>query len=382
MRRWREKAEDWRKAVSANSGQLEGDCFEQLDRVKVVAYEQAKAILGVTGGRMRSFIPFHSTRFVRLQTRLRLLRAARRDIYARQGREASVGPSRAMKRVWDAGWHPQPAEYDNISQPWCSQNQGWTREWLRELRSVTHRTMEELAQLRQSELEAAAERRRQEQIETFWSEGGIRRLLRPSLPVLHTPALRSNLPNTFMVVGEVEQMAEFWNRLAGRGLASKVQEFPEGRMEVAALLPSEIYIVLTLVHETGVKTQECTIGAQVVCTARDRLAVIEHSLASEGLARKSRCPLCNHTALMPVSMMQDGSRSVSIWCLSCSTFVAPAIDPVDYAGLPFLPGGAAVARIPHDSAETLRGPVSEEDLEFGLGQLPNKQGARRLRHGV
>ena len=30
MRLWREKAEDWRKAVSAASGHLEGDdCFEQ-----------------------------------------------------------------------------------------------------------------------------------------------------------------------------------------------------------------------------------------------------------------------------------------------------------------------------------------------------------------
>jgi len=41
--------------------------------------------------------------------------------------------------------------------------------------------------------------------------------------VLHTPALRSNLPNTLMVVGEAEQMSDFRNRLAGRGLASKVQ---------------------------------------------------------------------------------------------------------------------------------------------------------------
>ena len=35
MRRWREKAEDWRKAVSADSGsQIGDDCFEQLDRLK------------------------------------------------------------------------------------------------------------------------------------------------------------------------------------------------------------------------------------------------------------------------------------------------------------------------------------------------------------
>ena len=104
---------------------------------------------------MRSFTPFHSSRFVRLQPRLRLLRSARRDIYSRQSSDLSVGSSSAMKRAWDAGWHPQPASYENLSQPWCARNQGWTREWLRELRATTRRTMAEVAELRQSELEAA-----------------------------------------------------------------------------------------------------------------------------------------------------------------------------------------------------------------------------------
>ena len=319
MRRWKEKAEDWRKAVSADSGPQNGDdCFGHLDRLKAVAYSQAKAILGVTGGRMRSFIPFHSSRFVRLQARLRLLKAARRDIYSRQGSDHSVGPSRAMKRAWDAGWHPQPATYENLSQPWGTQNQGWTREWLRVLRATTHSTMAEVAELRQSELEAAAERRRQESIDRFWGGGELRRLLHPALPSLHTPALRTHLPNTFVVAGEAQQIARLRSRLAGRGLEKCLQECTEGRFEVANLLPSEISGFLALVHETGVRTLECTSSAQVVTTAQDRLAVIEHALAMEGLARQSRCPECNQQTLLPVSLLQQGTRSISTWCIGCS----------------------------------------------------------------
>jgi hypothetical protein len=66
---------------------------------------------------MRSFIPFHSSCMIHLLARLRLLKAARRDILARQGSTSIVGPSRARRRVWDAGWHPKPATYDNNSQP-------------------------------------------------------------------------------------------------------------------------------------------------------------------------------------------------------------------------------------------------------------------------
>jgi hypothetical protein len=61
---------------------------------------------------------------IRLLARLRLLKAARRDILASQGSASIVGPSRAMRQVWDAGWHPKPATYDSISQPWDAETQG------------------------------------------------------------------------------------------------------------------------------------------------------------------------------------------------------------------------------------------------------------------
>lgn len=65
MRAWKSKALDWQKAVSAEIEQSdEGDCFKRLERLKAVANSQAVVILGVTGGRMRSFIPFHSSHLI------------------------------------------------------------------------------------------------------------------------------------------------------------------------------------------------------------------------------------------------------------------------------------------------------------------------------
>ena len=177
-----------------------------------------------------------------------------------------------MKRAWDAGWHPQQATYENLFQPCGTQNQGWTREWLSELRATTHSTMAEVAELRQSELEAAAERRRsvcRNQSTGFGAGGELRWLLHPALSSLHTQALRTHLPNTFVVVGEAQRIASLRSRLVGCGLETRrcLQECSEGPLEVAYLLPSEISGVLALVHETGVRTLECASSAQVVTKA-------------------------------------------------------------------------------------------------------------------
>ena len=65
-----------------------------------------------------------------------------------------------------------------------------------------------------------------------------------------------------------------------------------------------------------------------------------------------------------------GVRHMSTWCSVCSAFVVPVVDPADYSQLSFLPRGAAVIRIPTDSAESLRSPISCDDLNYCLGQSP------------
>ena len=177
--------------------------------------------------------------------------------------------------------------------------------------------MEEVSQLRRSEIEAAAQRRRQEAIERFWGGGELRRLLHPTLPTLHTPGLCAHLPNTFVVSGEAGQLVRFQSGLEGRGLASKVKILFEERIEVSNLLPSEISCTLTLVFDCGLQQCECAASIQVRVRCqytRDRLSVIEHALAVEGLTRKCLCPECTHEALMPVTMERDSGRHMSIWC--------------------------------------------------------------------
>ena len=137
---WRDKRQDWQKAVELELAAAVPDTddrFVKLERAQCVALLRAKAILGVTGGRLRSLIPHHSTELKKLQARLRLLRVVRRELYARQG-QGQRAPSRAMRKVWDAGWYPQPASLSWLSDPWGLQHKVWTDTWLRELRQLSH----------------------------------------------------------------------------------------------------------------------------------------------------------------------------------------------------------------------------------------------------
>jgi hypothetical protein len=116
------------------------------------------------------------------------------------------------------------------------------------------------------------------------------------------------------VSGEAGPLVRFQSGIAGRGLANKMRMLPEERIEVSSLLPSEISCTLALVFEHGLHQCECSAITQVVSTVRDRLSVVEHALAVEGLARKCVCPDCNHQALTPVTMEPDGAHHMSSWC--------------------------------------------------------------------
>ena len=173
----------------------------KLERGQCVALLRAKAILGVTGGRLRSLIPHHSTELKKLQARLRLLLVVRRELYPRQG-QGHRAPSRAMRKVWDAGWYPQPASLSWLSDPWGRQHKAWTDTWLRELRQLSHDARDRLIALRTEAIrEAEAESRRQS-VARFYDGRGLQRLLRPQLPSLHSPLLESGAPDTLVVKGQ------------------------------------------------------------------------------------------------------------------------------------------------------------------------------------
>jgi hypothetical protein len=145
-------------------------------------------------------------------------------------------------------------------------------------------TLEQVSQLRQSEIAGASQRRRQETIERFWEGGELRRLLHPALPgpALHKPALRADLLNTFVVSGEACSLVRFQSWLAGRGLANKMRMHSEEWIEVSSLLPPEISCTLALVLEHGLHQCECSASTYVISTVRDRSSVVEHALSFRG----------------------------------------------------------------------------------------------------
>ena len=75
---------------------------------------------------------------------------------------------------------------------------------------------------------------------------------------------------------------------------------------------------------------------------------------------------------MPVSREDTSVRSVYTYCLVCKRAVSPIADMARYDRPEFLPTTAQIPRVPPDSGEALRGPISWEDFVFFLGQLPNR----------
>jgi hypothetical protein len=107
----------------------EGGRFAELERIKRVALDCARTILGTTGGRLLHIIPHHSKEARRLKVSLTLLWVVWRENHAsREQRGRLVPPSRAIVRAWDAGLCPQPTEFRTRTAVWHPQN--WTENWL------------------------------------------------------------------------------------------------------------------------------------------------------------------------------------------------------------------------------------------------------------
>ena len=199
MRSWGQKKADWQEAVARSLTQSapEADPFLELERTKRIMLDCARAVLGTTGGGLSRIIPHHSKEAKRLKARLTLLRVVRREIHARRELDGdSVPPSRAMRKAWDAGLYPKPADFAILRGLWQAQNQAWTAEWLRMLRRQSASTSDEWHQLRRSELTAAADRERLDAISRFYTGRELQRLLHPKAPAQHSPALYTDIPDS------------------------------------------------------------------------------------------------------------------------------------------------------------------------------------------
>ena len=81
-----------------------------------------------------------------------------------------------------------------------------------------------------------------------------------------------------------------------------------GNLMIGNLCPSKVAYALAMVMESGAKSGMLEGREQVVTTvhqhqtAHDRLVAIEYNLALGGTGKKSLCPNCRGSALLPVSV--------------------------------------------------------------------------------
>jgi ribonuclease HI len=372
MDRWSEKRTEWQDAVNKSLALLatEPDCFQELERVKQIALDCARTVLGTTGGKGLRIIPHHSKEARRLKARLTLLRVVRREVHARKEQGSGfVPPSKAMRRVWDSGLWPQPASFSVLTALWTPQNQSWTENWLRMLRRESAMMTEEWHCLRRRELTEVAERDRLSAISRFYTGRELQRLLHPTAPAPHSPLLYTDIPDTVWVAGNSSNLAAFRAGLA----ACLVQTELQGSVCISGIAPADLGKVLGLAEQGGLKAQLAG-QKRLVQSATDRLCAWEFDLAKEAKATRAYCSSCGCRDLWPVTEIDDRTgRSVRWWCAQCSGFRQWSVRAADYSHLPFCPGN--IPRVPLDARETLRGAITVVDFEFLLGEQPSKRAA-------
>ena len=370
MRGWGAKRSEWQEAVTRSLSMTvpEEDRFAELERMKRIALDCARTVLGTTGGRLLRIIPHHSKEARRLKARLNLLRVVRREIHARREQSGRlVPPSRAMRRAWDAGLYPQPAEFRTLTALWHSQNQVWTENWLRMLRRQSAVTNEEWQDLRRKELAEAAKRERLGAIARFYTGRELQKLLHPRAPAQHSPQLFTAIPDSVVATGDSGALATFRAALGCIG----VQAESTASVTISGLRPADLDSVLFLVDREGL-TAKLEGQKRLVRSVSDRLCAWESELATEAKATKAYCSSCGSTDLTPVTKVSgESGRVIRWWCTRCSGFRSWAVREADYTKIPFRTEG--IPRVPPDAGETLRGAISETDFEFLLQQLPNKR---------
>ena len=376
MRCWSKKKRNWHnevKRILEDQGMQDQDRFRELDHAKYIALDCARSVLGTTGGKIGRLIPHHSEAVKRLKAQLTLLKVACREIQLRKelGNNPEP-PSRAMRRVWDAGLYPEPAQFQMLSSLWSQQNVVWTEKWLRMLRSQSAAILEEWQQLRRTELTEAAERDRLGAISRFYTGGELRRLLHPRAPAPHSPLLQTKLPDTLRVTVDNERELEALRACISVVRGVEIHAVALDNVCITGIRPEDLYRVLVLVEARELKALLMPGQVRLVSSAGDRLCAWEHELATEGTAKRGFCARCESRDLLHLTAVRaESGRTMVTWCHKCSKFTDSMVRAVDYETLFWNTDG--VPRVSPGSGETLREAVSLQDFEFLLRQLPNNR---------
>ena len=175
------------------------------------------------------------------------------------------------------------------------------------LRQQSQTTEEEMHLLRRTELHHATEQSRQAAIARFYDGGELRRLLHPQTPTMHSPMLRTSVPDSFVVAGDglsLQTVATDLQHVGGLNLV-----LHGGSILVTGIRPVDLLPSLRAVARAPRTVRLLPAGSRLAHSSTDRLSAWEHCLALEATARQAVCQGYLGTDVTPVT--------VATWCSRC-----------------------------------------------------------------
>ena len=374
MNNWLQRRDQWATMVSSNIRQhaiMNHDPLSKASAAQEIALKAAEQVLGMSGGKKVSLIPFHSSGYKKLVAKLRIVKAARTDLLKRRNL-GPTAPSKAMRMTWDQGILPvQKMEYSALNHVYSANYAKWTKEWLEVLRDRFAHLSNELRTLRHSEIKSAAQHSREARIERMSTGGSgeIQRLLGKKGPAIWAPFITTDYPDRAAITCPDYLTARLLCSAVASLTPSPKTSVEEGGLSahtvlVTEICPSLLPSVLGLAE--GQPLTLSTAKPQLVHTDSDRLTAWESHLSKEADATRSRCCNCNGADTIPVSIVVP-TREIRHFCTSCCKFVQRTVDTTEYDELPFTTD--SIPKVPPDANESLAGEISLDDLRHRITQL-------------
>ena len=223
-----------------------------------------------------------------------------------------------------------------------------------------HNAGEELHRLRRVESREDIERRRQAEVDSFWSGGGLKRFLRPPTPALHSPVLRTALVNIAIVEGTQELLDTLV--VSQQRTDFRITRDRPDQLTVSLTSTDQLNALLTAAEDLGVKVADLVVRTEHTADRLERIAQWERTLGMAAGATRQQCHQCKCKNLTFVPGLTKPGKW---WCRGCSRFSTPVVEKCEYSRLPF--DTASIPRIP--AGATLRGPIAREDFDWYLATL-------------
>ena len=375
MDRWLSRRKEWASLVEKRISAL--TCCHQMEKAEQaqkIALQAAEQVLGMSGGKQASLIPFHSQDFKRLVQAMRVVKATRTDLLKRKTL-GPCAPSKAMKMAWDQGVFPEVrVPYSAISDVYSAANVEWTKTWLIILRERSQQLGADIRTLRRGEIRVAFQQCSEAKVARLATGGSgeIQRMLGRKGPPVYAPYVTTDYPDqvTVTVSGQNPTPVLLLQAAVASAVPSaqlKLEAENEGgfhSLQVTGVAPSQLSDVLELAE--GHQMLLTNTKLQHVHSSSDRLTAWENHLTREAVATRARCNVCNNSDTVPIPATLP-VRVIRHFCKHCCCFVNLVVDPADYASLPFYTDH--FPKVSADAGESLAGEISLDDLRFRISKL-------------